>query len=80
MSTEPLSSIFMITGMLKLFLIALMFCFLGMQHSVILAAAPYGLGLNETLLPEYLKGLGYATHAVGKVHVNCTKRILFWKR
>lgn len=38
-----------------------------MQHNVILAAAPYGLGLNETLLPQHLKNLGYATHAVGKV-------------
>ena len=40
---------------------------LGMQHSVILAAQPYGLSLNETLLPQYLQKLGYATHAVGKV-------------
>ena len=40
---------------------------LGMQHSVILAAQPYGLGLNETLLPQHLQKLGYATHAVGKV-------------
>ena len=40
-----------------------------MQHSVILAAQPYGLGLNETLLPQYLKELGYATHAVGKVYL-----------
>ena len=39
----------------------------GMQHSVILAAQPYGLGLNETLMPQYFKQLGYATHAVGKV-------------
>lgn len=38
-----------------------------MQHDVILAAQPYGLGLNETLMPQYLKQLGYATHAVGKV-------------
>ena len=38
-----------------------------MQHGVILAAQPYGLGLNETLMPQYLKQLGYATHAVGKV-------------
>lgn len=40
---------------------------LGMQHYVIEAAQPYGLGLNETLLPQHLKQLGYATHAVGKV-------------
>ena len=41
--------------------------YLGMQHDVILASQPYGLGLNETLMPQYLKQLGYATHAVGKV-------------
>ena len=41
-----------------------------MQHGVIQAAQPYGLGLNETLLPQYLKELGYATHAVGKVYAN----------
>lgn len=41
-----------------------------MQHDVILASQPFGLGLvNETLLPQYLKELGYATHAVGKVIV-----------
>ena len=38
-----------------------------MQHSVIMAGQPYGLGLNETLLPQYLKEQGYTTHAVGKV-------------
>ena len=38
-----------------------------MQHGVILAAQPYGLDLNETLLPQHLQKLGYATHAVGKV-------------
>jgi len=41
----------------------------GMQHDVILATQPYGLGLNETLMPQYLKQLGYATHAVGKVRM-----------
>ena len=40
-----------------------------MQHAVILASQPFGLGLNETLLSQYLKELGYATHAVGKVVV-----------
>ena len=40
---------------------------LGMQNGVILAAQPYGLGLNETLMPQYFKELGYATHGVGKV-------------
>ena len=46
-----------------------------MQHGVIQAAQPYGLGLNETLLPQYLKELGYATHAVGKVYL---KHLLFY--
>lgn len=38
-----------------------------MQSGVILAAQPYGLGLNETLIPQHLKEFGYATHGVGKV-------------
>ncbi|KAK3733952.1 hypothetical protein QZH41_010770, partial [Actinostola sp. cb2023] len=41
----------------------------GMQSGVILAPAPYGLGLDGTLLPEYLRKLGYATHGVGKWHL-----------
>ena len=47
-----------------------------MQHSVILAAQPYGLGLNETLMPQYFKQLGYATHAVGKVQNDLEKFII----
>ena len=39
----------------------------GMQHGVIMAGEPFGLGLNETLLPQHLKEQGYATHAIGKV-------------
>ena len=38
-----------------------------MQHGVIMAGEPFGLGLNETLLPQHLKEQGYATHAIGKV-------------
>eukprot|EP00118_Oscarella_pearsei_P018833 m.195823 g.195823 ORF g.195823 m.195823 type:complete len:516 (+) comp39521_c1_seq2:37-1584(+) len=41
----------------------------GMQHNVIMGPAPYGLGLDEKLLPQYLKQLGYSTHAVGKWHL-----------
>ena len=41
--------------------------FLGMQHSVAAAGRPFGVGLNETFLSQYLKGLGYSTHAIGKV-------------
>ena len=39
----------------------------GMQEGVIVGAQPYGLGLNETILPQYLRTLGYKTHIVGKV-------------
>lgn len=38
-----------------------------MQHDVIYANEPRGLPLNYTLLPQYLRKLGYDTHAVGKV-------------
>ena len=39
----------------------------GLQHSVIHSPEPYGLGLDEKLLPQYLKDLNYSTHAIGKV-------------
>ncbi|KAB7504455.1 Arylsulfatase B [Armadillidium nasatum] len=41
----------------------------GLQDLVIRAAAPYGLPLNYTLFPHYLKGLGYSTRIVGKWHL-----------
>ena len=45
-----------------------------MQHLVILAPEPRGLPLSETLMPEYLKAAGYATHAVGKWHLGFHRR------
>ena len=44
---------------------------LGIQHFVIFAAQPYGLPLKEITTAQYLKSLGYQTHAVGKVR-KCT--------
>ena len=42
---------------------------LGMQHGVIMGGQPFGVSLEEKLLPQYLKEMGYATHAVGKVWI-----------
>ena len=38
----------------------------GRQDYVIKAQEPIGLYTNFTLLPQYLKDLGYSTHMVGK--------------
>ena len=42
---------------------------MGLQHSVIGASEPFGVPLDIKLIPNYLKELGYATHAIGKWHL-----------
>ncbi|KAG7202809.1 hypothetical protein KM043_009967 [Ampulex compressa] len=41
----------------------------GMQGYPLRGAEPRGIPLEDTLLPEHLRNLGYATHLVGKWHV-----------
>ncbi|XP_073999826.1 arylsulfatase B-like isoform X2 [Rhodnius prolixus] len=40
-----------------------------MQHLVILESEPWGLSLQEQLLPEALAKAGYVSHAIGKWHL-----------
>nr|UNO37575.1 GSS-like protein [Psylliodes laticollis] len=46
----------------------------GMQHMIVLESEPWGLPLNETLMPQLLKRNGYVTHAVGKWHLGFFKK------
>eukprot|EP00903_Cladosiphon_okamuranus_P014415 g13381.t1 len=41
----------------------------GMQYTVVQAGAPWGLPLNEKILPQYMNGAGYESHMVGKWHL-----------
>lgn len=41
----------------------------GLQHSVIYASEKYGLPLEEKIMPQWFKELGYRTHMVGKWHL-----------
>ncbi|ELU18180.1 hypothetical protein CAPTEDRAFT_89708, partial [Capitella teleta] len=50
----------------------------GMQHGVIISSQPYGLDLKERILPEYLRDIGYKTHAVGKVCFICIADCFDW--
>ena len=47
-----------------------------MFDGVIKPSEPYGVSLEEKLLPEYLKELGYSTHIIGKVrpHIDFLKQ------
>eukprot|EP00118_Oscarella_pearsei_P008447 m.43505 g.43505 ORF g.43505 m.43505 type:complete len:475 (+) comp33448_c0_seq1:259-1683(+) len=45
----------------------------GMNHLTIGDASPWGLPLNEILLPEKLKSIGYQTAIVGKWHLGFFK-------
>lgn len=42
---------------------------LGLQHETIVAGYPHFLPDDKPILPQTLKSLGYATHAIGKWHL-----------
>ena len=53
----------------------------GRQHGVLWPQEPRGLFTNLTLMPEYLKRLGYHTHMVGKWHLGfCNESYLPTRR
>lgn len=42
---------------------------IGLQHFVITNDAPWGLALDEKILPQYFKQADYKTHLIGKWHL-----------
>ncbi|XP_055938568.1 arylsulfatase B-like isoform X1 [Argiope bruennichi] len=47
---------------------------LGLQHHVIRACERTALPVEEKIMPQYFKELGYATHLVGKWHLGYRKK------
>uniref|UniRef100_A0A182MU36 Sulfatase N-terminal domain-containing protein n=1 Tax=Anopheles culicifacies TaxID=139723 RepID=A0A182MU36_9DIPT len=47
---------------------------IGMQDHVIISDEPWGLGLDQKLMPEYFREAGYRTHLVGKWHLGFFRR------
>lgn len=41
---------------------------IGMQNFVIVSDEPFGLGLDQKIMPQYFKEAGYKTHLIGKWH------------